>query len=102
MDTGRNIIVLLICRALSLATCFSVRKGVLWLLIATVAEVPPAVNLACSPVHPVSLITMQTSQVLIILNLNGIVYFLSVPPMKSSRLNSILRYILAPFNLVRS
>ena len=33
--------------ALSPLTCFLVRKGVLWLLFATMADVPPVVSAEC-------------------------------------------------------
>jgi hypothetical protein len=55
----------------------SVRKGVLWLLVATLAEVPPAVSSAYSLTCTFSLIAI-TSQVFIIMNLNSIVVFFSI------------------------
>jgi hypothetical protein len=57
---------------------FPLLKGVIWLVIATVAEIPPTV---CPTSFLVCLflpITMQTSQVFITLNLNGIVAFVPV------------------------
>ena len=56
----------------------SVRKGVMWLLLATLAEVPPTVSPACFLAHPLFVHHLRTFQVLIILNLNGIFYFISV------------------------
>ena len=57
----------------------SVRKGVMWLLLATVAEIPP---LVCpSPAFPLAYPLFAhrhhdvTLQVFIILDLNGIVFF---------------------------
>jgi len=63
--------VLLACGALSPVTCFSVRKGVLWLLFATMADVPPAVSVECFLVQSLFVQYRVTSQVLTIMNLNG-------------------------------
>jgi hypothetical protein len=64
-------IVLLACGALIPETCFSVRKGVLWLLFATMADVPPAVSAECFLVQFLVVQYRVTSQVLTIMNLNG-------------------------------
>ena len=66
---------------------FSVRKGVLWLLLATVAEVPPAVcsSLAFPLAHLLFAHRHVTSQVFIVLNLNGTVF--SSTSTKDSGLN---------------
>jgi len=50
-----------------------VRKGVIWLLLATAAEVPPTVCPVSFLAHPRFANHQVTSQVLIVLNLNGIV-----------------------------
>jgi len=50
-----------------------VRKGVIWLLLATAAEVPPTVCHVSFLAHPRFANHHVTSQVLIVLNLNGIV-----------------------------
>lgn len=42
----------------SVGDMFSVHKGVVWFLVATVAEVPPAVSPACSLFASFSLMTM--------------------------------------------
>ena len=49
----------------------SVRKGVVWLLLATAAEVPPTVCPVSFLVHPRFANHQVTSQVLIVLDLNG-------------------------------
>ena len=54
---------------------FSVLQGTLWLLIALLAEVPPAVSSASSFTEPPFAHHDVMSQVFIILNLNGIVIF---------------------------
>ena len=56
----------------------SIRKGVVWLILATLAEVPPAVSSASILAHPLFAYHLVTSQVLIILNLNGIFDLVSV------------------------
>jgi len=76
---------------------FSPHKGVVWLFLATIAEVPPAVSpsrffFISSDLIPSSL------QVFVSLNLNGIP-FVSGQSIKSG-LNSILLPTLDPFNLV--
>jgi hypothetical protein len=47
----------------------------MWLLAATIAEVPPAVGSASSLAHPLVAHHLGTLQVLIILDLNGIFFF---------------------------
>jgi len=49
----------------------SVCKGVIWFLLATAAEVPPTVCPASFLAHPRFANHHLTSQVLIVLNLNG-------------------------------
>lgn len=44
----------------------------MWLLLATLAEVPPTVTSACFLAHPLFTQHLVTFQVLIILDLNGI------------------------------
>jgi len=53
---------------------FSIRKGVMWLVVATIAEVPPAVGSASSLAHALVVHHLGTLQVLIILDLNGIFF----------------------------
>jgi len=43
-----------LCLALKLLTLFSILKGIIWLLIATVAGVPPTASSASLPVYPFS------------------------------------------------
>lgn len=64
----------------------SVYKGVIWLLLATVADVPPAVRSTSSIVFPLLSHHDVTSQVFIILNLNSIYRLLSI----MSRMNAEL------------
>ena len=56
-----------------LVDMLSVLQGILWLLLALLAEVPPAVRSASSSADPLFAHHDVISQVLIILNLNGIV-----------------------------
>ena len=54
---------------------FSVCKGVIWLFVATVVGVPPAVGSASSLPHALVAHHLGMLQVLIILDLNGILFF---------------------------
>jgi hypothetical protein len=62
--------------ALKPLTLFSKFKGIIWLLFATLAGIPPT---ASSPSFPVYLFShhYMNGQVFIFLNLNGIVYSFS-------------------------
>jgi hypothetical protein len=54
---------------------FSFPKGVIWLLLATVAEVPPVVCLSCFSNLFFFFHIQFTSQVFVLLNLNGEIFF---------------------------
>jgi len=58
-----------------LVDMFLVLQGILWLLIALLAGLPPAVSTATSSTDPLFAHHDVMSQVFIILNLNGIVIF---------------------------
>jgi hypothetical protein len=67
-----------LCDALEPLTLFPILKGIIWLLIATVAEVPPTASFASLPIYHFSHHYMN-DQVFIFLNLNGIVCSLFSP-----------------------
>ena len=50
---------------------FTIGQGLIWLFLATVAEVPPVVSLA-SPMYPsLLLVVTSSSQIFVCLNLNS-------------------------------
>jgi len=65
------------CLALS-TDMLSIRKGVIWLLMATAAEVPPTVGPIYFIAHLLCVHCSVMLQVFLILNLNGTVVFFSV------------------------
>jgi len=77
---------------------FSPHKGVFWLFLATIAEVPPAVSSSRFFFHLFPPYPFATLQVFVSLNLNGIPFVSSQSI--QSRLNSILLPTSDPFNLV--
>jgi hypothetical protein len=89
LETGGIATISLSCDALSILTCFRFCKGIMWLLLATVAEIPPLVSSAYSFSRPFYAHLHVTSQVLIVLNLNGIVISFRCID-EESGLNSIL------------
>ena len=72
METGAVVAVLVDCDARKFAYVMSIHKGIIWLLLGILAEVPPLVRWA-SFLGMLSSLVMP--QVFIFLNLNGIFPF---------------------------